>query len=222
MREGLPNYERIPSTVTAPLGREAAQRAVQIDGGLAEAHASLALLAINYDLDWAAGERELATPIRLNPNYPTGRHWYAEYLGMMGRMRESEAEFERARSLDPLSAAIPADEAKIFWFDHQFEKSAALARQSLALDPNFTAARLLLGASLAGLGNCAGAMTGIRPPSIVDDSDITLAMQIFVYGRSGFRAEALVALARLTGGVANTPPRALTVVADVRPVVGSR
>jgi DNA-binding winged helix-turn-helix (wHTH) protein/TolB-like protein/Tfp pilus assembly protein PilF len=195
----LPDYERIPSAAMMPLARAAAQRAIQIDGGLAEAHTSLALLAENYDLDWAAAEREYGTAIRLNPNYPTGRHWYAEYLGMMGRMRESEAEFDRARSLDPLSAAIPADEAKIFWFDHQYEKSVAFARQSLTLDPRFTLAHLMLGASRVGLGDCSGAMAEVRPPGVVDDSDMVLAVQIFVDQRCGFHAEAQTALARLTG-----------------------
>ena len=195
----LPGTERIPNAVMMPLARAAAERAIQIDGGLAEAHASLGLLAENYDLDWAAAEREFRTAIRLNPNYPTGRHWYAEYIGTMGRMRESQAEFERARSLDPLSAAIPADEAKIFWFDHQFEKSAALARQSLSLDPHFTLAHLMLGASLADLGDCSGAMAEVRPPGVVDDSDLVLAIQIFVDWRCGFHADALAALARLAG-----------------------
>jgi DNA-binding winged helix-turn-helix (wHTH) protein/TolB-like protein len=195
----LPGTERIPNAVMMPLARAAAERAVQIDEGLAEAHASLGLLAENYDLDWAAAEREFSTAIRLNPNYPTARHWHAEYIGSMGRMRESEAEFERARSLDPLSAAIPADEAKIFWFDHQFEKSATLARQSLTLDPHFTLASLMLGASLVDLGDCSDAMVGVRPPGVVDDSDLVLAIQIFVYQRCGFHAEALAALDRLTG-----------------------
>jgi TolB-like protein len=195
----LPSTERIPNAVMMPLARAAAERAVQIDGGLAEAHASLGLLALNYDLDWAAAEREFGTAIRLNPNYPTARHWYAEYIGSMGRMRESEAEFESARRLDPLSAAIPADEAKIFWFDHQFEKSAALARQSLTLDPHFTMAHLVLGSSLADLGDCSGAMVEVRPPAVVDDSDLVLAIQVFVDERCGFHADALAALARLTG-----------------------
>jgi tetratricopeptide (TPR) repeat protein len=110
----LPTYERIPHSVMMPLARAAAERAVQIDSGLAEAHTSLALLAENYDLDWAAAEREYITAIRLNPNYSTARHWYAEYMGTMKRLQESEVEFDRAHSLDPLSAAIPADEAKVF------------------------------------------------------------------------------------------------------------
>jgi DNA-binding winged helix-turn-helix (wHTH) protein/TolB-like protein/tetratricopeptide (TPR) repeat protein len=195
----MTGFERIPAAVMMPLARAAAERAIQIDGGLAEAHASLALLAENYDLDWTAAEREYLTAIRLNPNYPTSRHWYAEYLGMMGRMPESEAQFDRARSLDPLSAAILADEAKIFWFDHQFAKSAALARQSLTLDPQYMLAHFVLGASLVDLGNCPGGMAEVRPAGGVDASDYLLAFQILVYERCGFHAEALATLNRLTG-----------------------
>jgi hypothetical protein len=41
-----------------PKAREAARKAVAIDDGLAEAHASLAGILKNYDWDWAASERE--------------------------------------------------------------------------------------------------------------------------------------------------------------------
>lgn len=195
----LPSTERIPNAGMMLLARAAAERASSLDPGLAEPHASLGLLAINYDLDWAAAEREFRTAIRLNPNYSTARHWYAEYLGSMGRIAESEAEFERARILDPLSAAIPADEAKIFWYDHQFEKAATLSRYSLSLDPEFTNAHLVLGAALVGLGNCSGAMAEVRPPIVVADSDVVLAVQVLVAEQCGFHEGALAGLAHLTG-----------------------
>jgi DNA-binding winged helix-turn-helix (wHTH) protein/TolB-like protein len=193
-----PSTERISNDVIMPLARAAAERAIRIDGGLAEAHASLGLLALNYDLDWAAADREFGTAIRLNPNYPTARHWYAEYIGSMGRIGESQVEFERARELDPLSAAIPADEAKIFWYDRQFAKSAEFARLSLSLDPHFTNGHLMLGASLAGLGDCSGAVAEIGPPILADNSDVVLAVRTFVNEQCGFHQEALASLAGLT------------------------
>ena len=194
----LPSTERIANAGMMRLARAAAERAIGIDPGLAEAHASLGLLALNYDVDWAAAERELSTAIRLDPNYSTARHWYAEFLGSMGRIGESQKEFERARILDPLSAAIPADEAKIFWYDHQFEKSASLARQSLSLDPHFILGHLMLGTALAHMANCSEAMAEVRPPRVIDDSDLALAVEIFVDERCGFHSEALATLARLT------------------------
>ena len=82
---------------------------------------------------------------------------------------------------------------------HQFEKSAALARQSLTLDAHFTLAHLMLGASLAERRDCSGALAEIRPSSDLGDSDVVLAVQAFVYARCSSHAEALAALHRLTG-----------------------
>jgi len=195
----LPAAERTPNGDLMLLAKAAAQRAIQLDPGLAEAHASLGLLALNYDRDWNAAERELVTAIRLDPNYSTARHWYAEYLGSMGRLDESHAEFARARSLDPLSAAIPADEAKIFWYAHQYDKTAAFARQSISLDPHFALGHLMLATGLAALGMCSEAVEEVRPPRVVDDSDTTLVMQVLVEEQCGAHANAMAALRRLTG-----------------------
>jgi hypothetical protein len=98
-------------------------------------------------------------------------------------------------------------EAKIFWFDRQFENSAVFARQSLTLDPTFTVPHLTLGAALVGLGDCAGALAEVSPPGVVDDSGQALAMQILVYQRCGLHAEPQAALDRLTAvGEAEAAP----------------
>ncbi len=70
---------------------------------LAEAHASLALVAENYDYDWKTAEKEFQRAIQLDPDYATGRQWYAEYLSWQGRFEEALAESDRAQRLDPLS-----------------------------------------------------------------------------------------------------------------------
>src|SRR4029077_4690330 len=66
-----------------PKAKEAARRAVEIDDGLAEAHASLAGIFKIYDWDWAASEREYTKAITLNPNYANGHRIYASYLAQM-------------------------------------------------------------------------------------------------------------------------------------------
>ena len=69
---------------------------VEIDRTLAEAHASLGLLAMNTDWNWAEAEREYKCAIELNPNYATAHHWYGEFLAYMGRFEEGLAEVKRA------------------------------------------------------------------------------------------------------------------------------
>ena len=86
-----------------PKARAAALRALQIDDGLAEAHASLALIAQNYDYDWQTAEKEYRRAIQLDPQYATAHQWYAECLALQGRFDEALAESERAPTGPSLS-----------------------------------------------------------------------------------------------------------------------
>lgn len=64
----LPNgYAGTKSMLKA---KSAAQRAIEIDPTLAEAHASLAFFKLNYDWDWNAAEQEFRNALDLNPSYP--------------------------------------------------------------------------------------------------------------------------------------------------------
>ncbi len=110
----------VPQTEALPKARAAALKALQLDGELAEAHTSLALITENYDWDWQTAEKEYRRAIDLNPNYATAHHWYAEYLTWNGRFDEAFQESERARQLDPLSLIIAADNAMIFYYSRQY------------------------------------------------------------------------------------------------------
>jgi tetratricopeptide (TPR) repeat protein len=86
--------------------REAAQKALELDDTLAEAHAALGFVKFRYDWDWTGAEKEFRLAIQSNPGYATGYHWYALMLDETGRIDESETMIQRARSLDPRSPNI--------------------------------------------------------------------------------------------------------------------
>jgi serine/threonine protein kinase len=60
--------------------RQAAEKAVEIDPLLAEAHASMGNVLLIFEWDFAAAEREFRRAIDLNPSYPYAHQWYAELL----------------------------------------------------------------------------------------------------------------------------------------------
>ena len=83
-----------------PKARAAAERALEIDDTLAEAHASLAMIKSQYDWDWPGAEREFRRAIQLNPNYAIAHAWFAQYYYTNGRFDEALAEYGvRRRSI---------------------------------------------------------------------------------------------------------------------------
>jgi len=104
------------ATEVMPKAKAAAEKALQLDDSLAEAHTSLAFINWQYDFDWAAAEREVRRAIELNPNYSEAHHRYGYILTLQGRFEEGSAEMKRAVELDPLSAAILSDSSWPFIF----------------------------------------------------------------------------------------------------------
>jgi TolB-like protein/DNA-binding winged helix-turn-helix (wHTH) protein/Tfp pilus assembly protein PilF len=125
--------------------QEAAERALQLGGGLAEAHTVLGAVRTDRDWDWPGAETEYRQALRLNPSYPTARHWYSLHLSRLGRTEEAEVEIQRAHALDPLSTIISTDAAETaYWARNQNE---ALKRVDavLSTDPYFAEAHLVKG-----------------------------------------------------------------------------
>jgi tetratricopeptide (TPR) repeat protein len=136
-------YYIAPQNELIPKARAAALKALELDGNLAEAHASLAVIARNYDWDWQTAEQEFRRAIALDPNYATGHQWYAEHLAFSGRFEESFAEIERARQLDPLSLIIQADKAAGLYFARQYDRAIAQFRSVGAMEPDFSRAHMV-------------------------------------------------------------------------------
>ena len=69
-----------------PKARAAAQKALELDEGLADGHYALANL-MTYAWEWADAEREYKRAIELNPNLALAHRWYATYLQAHGPAR---------------------------------------------------------------------------------------------------------------------------------------
>src|SRR4030095_4831736 len=97
------------------LARGAAAKAIEIDENLAEAQASLGIILRSADWGWVESEKALKRAIELNPGYPIAHHYYALLLATVGRLDEALTEVTTAQRLDPLSLAINADMALIYF-----------------------------------------------------------------------------------------------------------
>ncbi len=137
--------EFLPPRDAFPKAMEAAQKALEIDSGLAEAHTSLGAVLFQYDWDWPGAEREFRRAIKLNPNYPSAHQFYADYLKAMGRFQEALEEMNRAHDLDPLSSAINTGIGHVLYLTREYDRAIEQYGNTLKLDSTFVPARLWLG-----------------------------------------------------------------------------
>jgi len=193
----MSDYSFAPPDEVVPKARAAALRALQIDEKLAEAHASLALITENHDRDWQTAEKEFRKAIELDPNYATGHHWYAEYLGYQGRFDEALAESERARQLDPLSLIIAADNGAILYLARQYDRAIQQFRAVLAMEPSFRRAHELIILSYVQKRQFADALADLEQLHRGREEPWMWAWSAYVYGSSGQPAQAQLALKKL-------------------------
>lgn len=145
-------YSSLAPDDAFPRAKRAVTAALEIDESLAEAHASLAHIHLEYDHDWEAAEREYVRAIELDPRYAIAHHWYGGYLSAMGRHAEALAEAERARELEPLSLIINTWVGLRHYFAGRYDTAIAEYGTALELDPDFVPAHWHLGWALEEAG----------------------------------------------------------------------
>jgi TolB-like protein/DNA-binding winged helix-turn-helix (wHTH) protein/Tfp pilus assembly protein PilF len=192
----MSGYSVVLPKAVMPKARAAAQRAIALDDKLAEAHASLAVIAQNYDWDWATAEKEYRRAIELDPNYATGHHWYAEHLALEGRFDQAFAEMQRARQLDPLSLIMATDNGAILYFSRQYDRAIEQFRSVLDMESNFPRAHMLVFAYVE-KGLYGDALADIDKWQRVDENPWNRILRVYVHGRSGERVLARQELKKL-------------------------
>jgi serine/threonine protein kinase/tetratricopeptide (TPR) repeat protein len=193
----LEEYAGSSANDTYPKAKFFAERALQIDDSLAEAHTSLAF-AYMYLRHWGEAEKEFKRAISLNPNYPTAHQWYNLYLRNMRRFDEALAEVKRAQELDPLSLVINANIARIYLAKGDVNSAIEQCKKTMELDPNFPIARELLGLGYLKLGRYSEAIAELKKAvDLSGRSKRYLSSLGYCYAILGKRAEALAIIKEL-------------------------
>jgi TolB-like protein/Tfp pilus assembly protein PilF/class 3 adenylate cyclase len=138
------DYVGTPASESYAKAEGFAQRALQLDGSLAEANASLGFIYTGL-WQWERAEEEFKRSINLNPNYATAPHWYGLYLLNVGRTDEAFDELKRAHEMDPLAAVIETSLTYAYFAKGDLEGAIAECKKVVELDPNYPRAREYLG-----------------------------------------------------------------------------
>jgi tetratricopeptide (TPR) repeat protein len=192
----LPNYGATSAREALPPARAALKKALELDDSLAEAHASLGLLA-DIDLNLQLGIRELERAVQLKPNYATAHHWLALAYQTLGKFDVGIPEGTRAIELDPLSLIINADVSWLYMCARRYDDAEAQARKTLEIDPRFFLAHFYLGAVLQLKGHLADAIPEFQKAFELNNDPYSLGILGQAYARAGQKQEAQKVLSRL-------------------------
>ncbi len=181
-----------------PRAKAAGMKALELDHGLAEAHAALGWIAWRFDWDWAEAEREFKRAIELNANYAIVYGMYGLFLDSMGRFDESLAAHQRAQSLDPLSPIIGAGLGYRLYWARQYDSAIEHYLKTLEMDPNFAPARQRLGWAYVQKGMFEEAVAAFQKAMGVRVGGVWRMPSLgYVYAQSGKTDEARRLLAEL-------------------------
>jgi len=168
----------------------AVAKALELDDGMGEAHATLAFLSWRHEWDWERAEREFDGAIALAPSDGCARASHASFLAWRGRRAEALAEVTRSRELDPTSS-YATEEAAVYYLLRDYERLTEASRRGVALGPNDWTDHYFLGVGLEGLGRRLEALPEYQKAVAMSGGDQdAVAALAHAYALVGRRAEA--------------------------------
>jgi TolB-like protein/DNA-binding winged helix-turn-helix (wHTH) protein len=123
-----------PAEPYVALARQAAQRALELDPTIAEAHAVLARIKFHFDWDDVGAERQFRRALDLDPTHPFVLHCFSLVLADLGRPAESLMLADRALAQDPASVMANRDKGIVLYLARRYDDALAQFRRALELD----------------------------------------------------------------------------------------
>jgi tetratricopeptide (TPR) repeat protein len=190
-------YGGASSKESLPKSKEAARKALEIDGELPEALASMGFV-LKWDWDWLASEKWLKKAIDANPRYASAYNFYSTYLASNERFEEGIQQIEKALELEPLSPAIHSVAGWVFYFARQYDRAVGQGRRTVTLDPEFAGGHHRLGMALLQKGLYQEAAAEFQEAiTLTRGSPMMVAALGLTHALSGKRDEAQESLAEL-------------------------
>jgi tetratricopeptide (TPR) repeat protein len=145
-------HSPFPAAGAYPRAKEAAQRALEYDPDLAEAHLAVGMYKIYYEWDFPGGEEAFLRALELNPSLVDAHYHYAWLLELLVRDEEAIEYGEYTKELNPLSPFYTSWLAEQYRDAGMYEEAIEEAKTTLGLNPNYPVAWLALGQTYLDMG----------------------------------------------------------------------
>ena len=141
-----------PPIETFPKAKAAVVKALEIDDGMADAHATLSFVRLVYDWDWQGAQVELLRAIELGPNLAGGHYVYSHWYMTQKLYEEAMTEAKLALDIDPLSVKFNYQVGVIHYFCRRYDQAIDQLHEVTELDPLFVGAHEVLASAYARKG----------------------------------------------------------------------
>ena len=115
--------------------KAAAQRALDIEPELAEAHVALGWVLRAFDWDWKGAEAEFQRALELAPGSTIAMNGAANLLGTLGRLREAMDLTRKAMLLDPLNVPLHRNYALYCLGAGELQEAESVLHKVLQMSP---------------------------------------------------------------------------------------
>jgi DNA-binding winged helix-turn-helix (wHTH) protein/TolB-like protein/tetratricopeptide (TPR) repeat protein len=178
--------------------KAAAQKAIELDDALADAHRILGAALFFYDWNWKDAENQYQRALGLDPN-SADTHWaYALLLSNTLRHAEALSEIKRARELDPLNLMISSCEGLFLTTAGKPDEALVSLQKTLELDPDFWPTHLGISSAYIQKGMFAEAIAEAQKAKEFNGDNVIFDANIgYALAKSGKTSEARAVLNKL-------------------------
>lgn len=192
---GLDEYRSMPMDEAIKRAEASADRALELDITLAEAHTVKAGIYLNRRQHEDAG-REFERAIELKPTYAIAHLRYGYFLMWSLKIDEALSHMRRAQQLDPASPITNAALGSMLMTARDNDESIKYSQRALELEPDMVGARLNLGGAYLEKRMFDEGIREIEKASAAN-SQYVLSEKAYAYAVAGRRDESLHAFSEL-------------------------
>jgi tetratricopeptide (TPR) repeat protein len=201
-------YQMSPGEVAA-LARKTAEKAIELDPDLAEGHAALSNVMLQFDWDWRGAEAELRKAIELNPSYARAHKLLGHQVlsGALRRHEEGISEVQLAVKLDPWSPSNQSSVGWAYYHAERFEEALAQFRKTWEMFPEQIFTGVGVSQSLMMTGHREEAVSTMEKTAAMRPGNPYLqGFLAWTYGAAGLADKARSVIEEIQSNNSDDPP----------------
>jgi len=208
------NGDAEPLAMWSP-ARDAAQRAIEANPYLSEAHTVRGQVNWFFEWDWPAAINAHRQAIALDPGNAWSHSMLGHTLSQLGRHHEGIPFMEQACTLEPMAAIHHAMASQVAFQAGDLAAARQRARRTIAIDPEFWVGYMMLGQACAELGDREIALDALATAARLSDGNSKpVGLRGYILGSCGHADAAREVLSMLEdlSRIRFVPPFAMALV----------